>query len=112
MKLLLPSLKFFLLISGQATQKIIAQLRKYENEIILQASVLSNCTQIDVSTLITERTFYGVPDPVDAKVVENDSSDCVIEWQVDGYAADVLSYTVRLMLFQIQIKLKLLLYLL
>ena len=85
-------------------KNIIAQLRKYQDEIILQASILSNCTQLDVSTLITERTFYGVPEPVDAKVVKNDSTDCVIEWQVDGYAADVLSYTVCLILFQIQIK--------
>ena len=54
--------------------------------------------------MLTERTFYGVPDSVDAKVVNSDFTDCVIEWQIDGYAANVLSYTVRLILFQIQIK--------
>ena len=64
---------------------------------MMQAYIqVEDCHQINVFTLTTATTFYGIPKPVtNARVVnETVTSDCVIEWQHEDSDLDVVQYTV------------------
>jgi len=62
-----------------------------------QASIQNEtCDQINISTSGTERTFYGIPESVmNARVVNDTTSDCIIEWEQDDSDLSLLNYTVN-----------------
>jgi len=58
---------------------------------------MEGCSQIDISTTATGRTFYEIPEPVMIATVV-DRNNCVIEWNHVDNNLEVLQYKVRLII--------------
>jgi len=65
--------------------------------ILSQANIqIQGCDQISVSTTATGTTSYGIPEPVmNAKVVDDNSSNCIIQWEHIDSDLDLPNYSVK-----------------
>jgi len=65
---------------------------------LFQANIIQTegCDQTDVSTTATGTTSYGIPDPVmNAMVIDDNSLDCIIQWEHVDNDLDLPNYSVK-----------------
>ena len=51
--------------------------------------LLEGCSKFVLSTTVTGRTGYGVPDPVTSAYVNDSSNQCVVVWKHDSSVKEI-----------------------